>query len=58
MHLGKGIASYLLDYILTEARRRKYLRVSLETGSFDAFTPALNLYTKMVAQTQNPTAWS
>jgi len=45
-HLGKGVASHLLDYILTEARRRKYQRVSLETGSFDAFTPARNLYTK------------
>jgi putative acetyltransferase len=35
-----------LDYILTEARRRRYQRVSLETGSFDAFKPARNLYTK------------
>ena len=45
-HLGKGVASHLLEYILTEARRRKYKRVSLETGSFDAFKPARNLYTK------------
>ncbi len=45
-HLRKGVASHLLDCILTEARRRKYQRVSLETGSFDAFTPARNLYTK------------
>ena len=45
-YLGKGVASHLLDYILTEARRRKYRRVSLETGSFDAFKPARNLYTK------------
>lgn len=44
--LGKGVASHLLDYILTEARRRKYRRVSLETGSVDAFTPARNLYKK------------
>jgi len=45
-HLGKGVASHLLEYILTEARRHKYRRVSLETGSFDAFKPARNLYTK------------
>jgi putative acetyltransferase len=45
-HLGKGVASHLLEYILTEARRRNYKRVSLETGSFDAFKPARNLYTK------------
>ncbi len=45
-HLRKGVASYLLKYILTEASRRKYQRVSLETGSFDAFKPARNLYTK------------
>ena len=45
-YLGKGVASHLLEYILTEARRRKYKRVSLETGSFDAFKPARNLYTK------------
>jgi len=45
-YLGKGVASHLLEYILTEARRRKYKRVSLETGIFDAFKPARNLYTK------------
>ena len=45
-HLGKGVASHLLEYILTEAKRRNYKRVSLETGSFDAFKPARNLYTK------------
>jgi len=45
-HLGKGVASHLLEYILTEARQRKYRRISLETGSFDAFKPARNLYTK------------
>ena len=45
-HLGKGVASHLLEYILGEARRRKYQRISLETGSFDAFRPARNLYIK------------
>ena len=45
-HLGKGAASHLLEFILAEARRRRYRRVSLETGSFDAFKPARNLYEK------------
>jgi putative acetyltransferase len=45
-HLGKGVASYLLEHMLTEAKRRKYKRVSLETGSFDDFKPARNLYKK------------
>jgi len=45
-HLGKGVASHLLEYILGEARRRNYRRISLETGSFDAFRPARNLYKK------------
>ena len=45
-HLQKGVASHLLEYILGEARRRKYRRISLETGSFDAFRPARNLYAK------------
>ena len=45
-HLGKGVATHLLEFILAEARRRKYKRVSLETGSFDAFKPARNLYEK------------
>lgn len=45
-HLGKGIASYLLEFILAEAEKRGYRRVSLETGSYEAFKPARNLYTK------------
>ena len=45
-HLGRGVASHLLEYILEQARRRKYKRVSLETGSFDAFKPARSLYAK------------
>ena len=42
----KGIASRLLRFILNEARKRNYQRVSLETGSYDAFVPARNLYEK------------
>ena len=45
-HLRKGVASSLLQYIINEARRRNYRRLSLETGSTDAFEPARRLYVK------------
>ena len=45
-HRRKGIAAKLLEHILEEARRRHYKRVSLETGSMDAFAPAHYLYAK------------
>jgi putative acetyltransferase len=43
-HLRKGVAKRLLDHILEEARRRSYRRLSLETGSGEAFAPARTLY--------------
>jgi len=45
-HQRKGVAAAILEYIITEARRRRYLRLSLETGSGPAFEPALALYRK------------
>ncbi|NGZ75229.1 GNAT family N-acetyltransferase [Saccharibacillus alkalitolerans] len=45
-HLRKGIAEKLLIHIIEEARRRGYKRISLETGSMDAFVPARTLYEK------------
>ena len=44
LHLRKGIAKNLLNHILEEARRRGYSRLSLETGSMEAFEPARKLY--------------
>ncbi|HLJ54042.1 MAG TPA: GNAT family N-acetyltransferase [Chthonomonadaceae bacterium] len=44
-HLRKGVARRLLGHIIEEARRRSYLRLSLETGSQEAFEPARRLYT-------------
>ena len=44
LHLRKGIAKKLLHHILEEAKRRGYSRLSLETGSMEAFGPARNLY--------------
>src|SRR5689334_10377798 len=39
-HRRKGVAAYLLAHILEEAKKRRYKRVSLETGSMDSFAPA------------------
>ena len=43
-HLRKGVAKNLLLYIIDEAKRRGYRRLSLETGSMEAFAPARELY--------------
>ena len=43
-HLRKGVAAALLTYLIGEARRRGYSRLSLETGVGVAFEPALALY--------------
>jgi putative acetyltransferase len=43
-HRRKGVAARLMRHILEEAARRSYDRLSLETGSMDAFAPARNLY--------------
>ena len=43
-HLRKGVAAKLLQHILEEAGRRAYRRLSLETGSMEAFVPAHRLY--------------
>jgi putative acetyltransferase len=43
-HLRKGVARNLLNHIIEEATRRGYRRLSLETGSMEAFEPARTLY--------------
>lgn len=43
-HLRKGVAKAMLSHILEEAKRRSYRRLSLETGSAQAFEPARRLY--------------
>jgi putative acetyltransferase len=45
-HLRRGVGAAILEHIIAEARRRGYLRLSLETGSGPAFEPALTLYRK------------
>lgn len=43
-HLRKGVAKRMLEYIIEEAKKRNYNRISLETGSMAAFLPAQRLY--------------
>jgi putative acetyltransferase len=43
-HLRRGVAAQLLAHILDEARQRGYRRLSLETGSAEAFRPAHEMY--------------
>lgn len=43
-HLRKGVGAALLEHIIAEARRSCLSRLSLETGSGEAFEPALGLY--------------
>nr|WP_321360858.1 GNAT family N-acetyltransferase [uncultured Hyphomonas sp.] len=44
--LRRGAATAMLEALLDLARQRGYRRVSLETGSGEAFEPALALYRK------------
>jgi putative acetyltransferase len=45
-HLRKGVARTLLHYIIGEAARRGYRRLSLETGSMEVYEPARQLYAR------------
>ncbi|MEP6343673.1 MAG: GNAT family N-acetyltransferase [Maricaulaceae bacterium] len=45
-HLRKGVAAQLLEHMLSVAKLRGYKRLSLETGSGEAFDAALALYRK------------
>lgn len=42
--LGRGVGSAVLAHIVSEAERRGYTRLSLETGSTEPFAAALRLY--------------
>ena len=45
-HLRRGVASFILEHILSVARSREYQTLDLETGSGLAFEPAIKLYQK------------
>lgn len=40
----QGVGKAMLEHIIGEARARGYGKLSLETGSFEPFIPARNLY--------------
>jgi putative acetyltransferase len=44
VHLRKGVARKMLEFIIEEGKRRGYKQLSLETGAQDAFEPARRLY--------------
>jgi len=43
-HRRRGVGRAMLEHIIAEARARSYRRLSLETGSLEAFLPARRLY--------------
>ena len=45
-HRGKGAGVAMLTFIIDEARRRGYTRLSLETGSSPNFVPSRALYAR------------
>ena len=53
-HLRKGVAAQMLQHIITEAKRRGYRRLSLETGAMAYFEPARQLYRKFGFQDCGP----
>ncbi|MED5018528.1 GNAT family N-acetyltransferase [Paenibacillus chibensis] len=55
-HLRKGVARKILEHITEEAKQRGFRRLSLETGSLDAFEPARRLYASFGFQYCEPFA--
>lgn len=45
-HRRRGVAAALLAHLVAEARQRGYTRLSLETGSPEAFAPARAMYAR------------
>ena len=43
-HLRQGVGARILEHLIAEAASRSYRRLSLETGSMEAFAPARRLY--------------
>ena len=53
---GQGVARAMVNHLLAVARERGYRRVSLETGSTDAFEPARSLYASAGFERSGPYA--
>lgn len=45
-HLGRGVATAILQHMLSVARQRRYQKLYLETASAPAFAPAHSFYQK------------
>ena len=43
-YIGKGLGRLMLNHLIEVAQKRGYQRLSLETGTMDAFIPARGLY--------------
>lgn len=43
-HRGKGLGRLMLNHVIKTAQSRRYQRLSLETGSMNAFAPSRALY--------------
>jgi len=46
-HRRKGVASRMLEHIISQARTRSFTRLYLETGSQPAYAPARQLYASL-----------
>ena len=55
-YLRRGVGAKLLEHILGVARERGYRRLSLETGSMEAFRPARMLYARFGFEVCGPFA--
>jgi putative acetyltransferase len=55
-HRRNGVGSKVLDHIITEAKRRAYDRLYLETGTTPDFDPARALYTRYGFEYRGPFA--
>lgn len=51
---GRGLGKSMVSHLLRFAREHGYQRVSLETGTMDAFTPARRLYESMGFRVTEP----
>ncbi|WP_343815360.1 GNAT family N-acetyltransferase [Colwellia asteriadis] len=52
--LRKGIARKMLEHLILQASARSYKKLSLETGTMDAFLPAQKLYQQCGFQVCKP----
>jgi putative acetyltransferase len=51
---GRGVGALMLGHIIEEACRRKYQRLSLETGAMEFFRPAHRLYLRFGFESCGP----